>query len=44
MLLIYTDGLTEAENEEREQHGEERLLELMNKEELYAQIINLIVY
>ena len=28
-LLIYSDGLTEAENEEQEQHGEERLLELM---------------
>ena len=32
-LLIYTDGLTEAENEEQEQHGEERLLELMRKDE-----------
>lgn len=32
-LLIYTDGLTEAENEEREQHGEERLLQLMREDE-----------
>ena len=32
-LLIYSDGLTEAENEEQEQHGEERLLELMRKDE-----------
>jgi serine phosphatase RsbU (regulator of sigma subunit) len=32
-LFIYSDGLTEAENEEQEQHGEERLLELMRNDE-----------
>ena len=32
-LLVYSDGLTEAENEEQEQHGEERLLQLMRKDE-----------
>ena len=32
-LLIYSDGLTEAENEEQEQHGEERLLALAENEE-----------
>ena len=32
-LLVYSDGLTEAENEEQEQHGEERLLELMRNDE-----------
>ena len=32
-LLVYSDGLTEAENEEQEQHGEERLLELMREDE-----------
>ena len=31
-LVIYSDGLTEAENEEQEQHGEERLLELMRND------------
>jgi len=29
-LFIYTDGVTEAENDQQEQHGEERLLELFN--------------
>lgn len=28
MLLIYTDGVTEAMNERREQYGEERLIEI----------------
>ena len=32
-LLLYTDGLTEAENAKLEQHGEERLLALMRNEE-----------
>ena len=32
-LLVYSDGLTEAENEEQEQHGEERLLKLMREDE-----------
>ena len=32
-LLVYSDGLTEAENEEQEQHGEKRLLELMRNDE-----------
>jgi serine phosphatase RsbU (regulator of sigma subunit) len=32
-LFIYSDGLTEAENEEQEQHGEKRLLELMREDE-----------
>ena len=32
-LLIYTDGLTEAENEEQQQHGEQRLLELMSSDQ-----------
>ncbi len=31
-LLVYSDGLTEAENEEQEQHGEERLLKLMRED------------
>ncbi|MCD6380029.1 anti-sigma factor antagonist [bacterium] len=31
MLLIYTDGVTEAMNEKREQFGEKRLLKLMKK-------------
>ncbi len=31
-LVIYSDGLTEAENEEQEQHGEERLLALMRND------------
>ena len=35
-LLIYSDGLTEAENEEQEQHGEERLLELMREDEFVS--------
>jgi anti-anti-sigma factor len=29
MLVIYTDGVTEAMNERREQYGEERLLEMV---------------
>ena len=32
-LLVYTDGLTEAENDMQEHHGEERLLGLMKKDE-----------
>ena len=32
-LLVYSDGLTEAENEEQEQHGEERLQELMREDD-----------
>ncbi len=36
MLLIYTDGLTEAENDLQEQHGEERLLELVRKDKLVS--------
>ena len=35
-LLVYSDGLTEAENEEQEQHGEERLLELMREDEFVS--------
>jgi len=31
MLVIYTDGVTEAMNEEREQYGEERLLRVIKK-------------
>jgi len=31
MLIIYTDGVTEAMNEKREQYGEERLLRLIRK-------------
>ena len=31
MLLIYTDGVTEAMNEKREQYGETRLLEIIKK-------------
>jgi anti-anti-sigma factor len=31
MLLIYTDGVTEAMNEKREQYGEERLTELVKE-------------
>ncbi len=31
MLVIYTDGVTEAMNEKREQYGEERLLEVIKK-------------
>ena len=31
MLVIYTDGVTEAMNEERDQYGEDRLLSLIKK-------------
>ncbi len=31
MLVIYTDGVTEAMNEERDQYGEDRLLNLIKK-------------
>jgi anti-anti-sigma factor len=31
MLVIYTDGVTEAMNEKREQYGEERLIELVKE-------------
>ena len=31
MLIIYTDGVTEAMNEKREQYGEERLLHLIRE-------------
>jgi len=31
MLVIYTDGVTEAMNDRREQYGEERLLELIKE-------------
>ncbi len=31
MLLIYTDGVTEAMNERREQFGEDRLIETIKK-------------
>lgn len=31
MLIIYTDGVTEAMNEKREQYGEERLLRLIRE-------------
>ncbi len=31
MLVIYTDGVTEAMNEKRDQYGEERLLSLIKK-------------
>ncbi len=44
-LLVYSDGLTEAENEEQEQHGEERLLELMreNVNESAESTVNMIL-
>jgi serine phosphatase RsbU (regulator of sigma subunit) len=35
-LLIYTDGLTEAENEAQELHGEDRLLELVSTDALVS--------
>ena len=30
MILLYTDGLNEAENRKQEQYGEERIIQLMN--------------
>ena len=30
MVLLYTDGLNEAENRQQEQYGEERIIQLMN--------------
>ena len=32
MLLIYTDGLNEAEDRQRKQFGDERLLDIMNRQ------------
>jgi serine phosphatase RsbU (regulator of sigma subunit) len=29
MLLLYTDGLNEAENRQQEQYGEDRIIQLM---------------
>ena len=29
MILLYTDGLNEAENRQQEQYGEERIIQLM---------------
>ena len=31
MLVIYTDGVTEAMNEARQQYGEDRLIEIIKK-------------
>ncbi len=36
MLVIYTDGVTEAMNESREQYGEERLLDLIKRHGMIA--------
>ena len=43
-LLIYTDGVTEAENEKLEQYGDDRLLELLRDSEQTSSesILNLI--
>ena len=29
IMLLYTDGLTEAENRQQEQYGEDRIIQLM---------------
>ena len=29
MMLLYTDGLNEAENRQQEQYGEDRIIQLM---------------
>jgi len=39
-ITLYTDGITEAMNEKREQYGENRLLELFNRKE-YSCLIEL---
>ena len=36
MILLYTDGLNEAENRQQEQYGEERILQLMNSHASYS--------